>query len=499
MGWSQTGRVALVWPTRGQLMDRRLDLVLLQRHSQSLGVQIALVTNDPEVRFQARIINIPVFRSVREAQTARWRRIRRISYNRNTAGSGQERLTKIQALHASPLHRNRDTHTLSQPVRIGIFALAVVAVLSIAAALIPSAEIYITPDTKMQEIDLAVQADDSVEAINLSGVLPAKWKDVSVEGRGSTQTTGSVSIPIGHVTGEVVFQNLTDQIVIIPAGTVVSTANSSHRFMTQRETRLPAGPGNENVTPIKAITPGSSSNLSTGRIIAIEGDLGVLVTVNNLSPTTGGSMAPSPAPNAADRSRLREDLISSLSQNALQEIQDTLSPGDILLSETPTLVQVISESYNPNDIQPASELELILRLEFKAPYVAVEDLDMLANSILDANLPVGYAATPDSMMVEQLSTPIFDNGVTSSWRIRLSRHLHSEPSAKQAISLALGRTPDQAGEILMKNLSITSAPRFETSPSWWPIIPLIPFRVDVISTGALQASNSAADEVLIGP
>ena len=121
---------------------------------------------------------------------------------------------------------------------------------------------------------------------------------------------------------------------------------------------------------------------------------------------------------------------------------------------------------------------------------------MLANSILDANLPVGYAATPESMIIEQLSTPIFDNGVTSSWRIRLSRHLHSEPSAKQAISLALGRTPDHASEILMKNLSISSAPRFETSPSWWPIIPLIPLRVEVISTSALQASHSSADEVL---
>ncbi len=66
MGWGQTGRVVLVWPTRGRLLDRRLDLVLILRHSQALSAQIALVTSDPEVRFQARSLDIPVYQSVRK-------------------------------------------------------------------------------------------------------------------------------------------------------------------------------------------------------------------------------------------------------------------------------------------------------------------------------------------------------------------------------------------------------------------------------------------------
>ena len=494
MGWSQTGRVALVWPPRGQMMDRRLDLVLVQRHSQSLGVQIALVTTDPEVRFQADQLGIPVFRSVRKAQTERWTRIRRNKPQTQPPITGEERLSRIQSILSNPMHRSRETRTFSQPVRIGIFGLAVIAVLSIAAALIPSADIYITPDSKIQEIELSVQADDSIDEVNLAGLLPANWINVTVEGRGTIPTTGSVSIPIGYASGEVEFQNLTDQVVVIPAGTVVSTANSSSRFITQRETGVPAGPGEKASAPIMAILPGSSSNLAMNRIVAVEGALGVRVTVNNTTPISGGSMAPSPAPSAEDRLQLKENLTSSLAQNALHEIENALQPGDLLLTEIPTQVRVVSEFYRPEDLQPASELELTLRLDFTAPYVAAEHIDEFANSILDANLPSGYTAIPGSMKVKHLSTPIFDNGVTSSWRVQLARALQSEPSREEAINLVLGRKPEQASQLLVENLAISGVPRFETSPTWWPVIPFISIRIDVISTASPQTSNQDRGE-----
>jgi hypothetical protein len=291
LGWSQTGRVALVWPARGRLMDRHLDLVLLQRHSRSLGVQIALVTQDPEVRFQAGTLGIPVFQSVRKAQTERWKRDYRKSRPLKTEIPAEQRLLRIQNLLAeSPAHRSQDAK-LSQPVRIAVFALAVLAVLSIVAVLVPKAEITLTPETRDQAMSLNVQADDAAEDINLAGILPARWAYVTVEGRGTIQTTGSLNIPNGYAAGEVVFENLTDQSIIIPSGTVVSTADSVHRFTTHPEARLPAGPGAEVSVEVRAVEPGSSSNLTRNRIAAVEGNLGVHVTVNNRGPISGGSLA----------------------------------------------------------------------------------------------------------------------------------------------------------------------------------------------------------------
>ena len=68
MGWGQTNRIILIWPAKGAILDRPLDLVLLQRHSQSLGAQLSLVTRDEEVCFNAEQLGIPTFPSLRKAQ-----------------------------------------------------------------------------------------------------------------------------------------------------------------------------------------------------------------------------------------------------------------------------------------------------------------------------------------------------------------------------------------------------------------------------------------------
>ncbi len=490
MGWSQTGRVVLVWPARGRLLDRRLDLVLLLRHSQSLGAQIALVTNDHEVRFQAKSLGIPVYRSVRKAQKARWRRPKRSPYQTQYQSTPwQERLTNIQDILANPMHRDRAERVLSQPLRIGLFALAVLAVLSIAAVLVPSAVIIVSPAIKQQELTLTVQASDSLDKVNLSGVLPVHWANTIVEGRASLPTTGTINVATDYASGEVVFQNLTDQSLLIPKDTIVSTADSAHRFKIIRGVRVPGGSGMEISAPIQALEPGPSSNLSTGRIKAIEGDLGVLLTVKNNSPVAGGSLSASPAPTDRDRERLKLQLMASLTENAQREIAASLEPKDFVLTEAPELVSVISESYSPPEHQPASELSLILRLEFKAPYISSADQDTFAEAILEANMPPGYLPVPGTIDSNLLTSPVFDGGSTTPWRMRLIQDIQSEPSINQIINLSRGRSPQDASQAVMENFTLTSPPQIKTTPSWWPVMPLIPIRIDVITISAVQVSN----------
>lgn len=496
MGWSQTGRVILVWPVRGRLLDRRLDLILLLRHSQSLGVQIALVTKDPEVRFQAKALGIPVYKSIRKAQKARWKRPSRSSSQILDQGTPwQDRVTNVQDILANPIHRDRADQVLSQPLRIGLFTLAVLAVLSIAAVLVPSAEITVAPALKQQELTLTVQGSDSLNSVNLSGELPVHWTNTIVEGRASLPTTGSINVPTDYATGEVVFQNLTDQAILVPKDTIVSTEDFVHRYKTQRSVRVPAGSGVEIVAPIQALEPGTSSNLSTGRIKAIEGEIGVSLIVDNTSPIAGGSLSQSPAPSDSDRKDLKKQLIVTLTENASLEIEGSLEPGDKILTSQPELVSVISESYSPSEDQPASELSLNLRLEFKAPYISSADQGLFANAILEANLPPGYSPIPGTMEIIQLTSPEFISGSTTSWRIRLIQDIQYEPPINQIIDLTRGRSPQNASQAIIENFPLTSPPQIKTTPSWWPLMPLVPIRINVITMSTLQASNSNQREI----
>jgi hypothetical protein len=96
---------------------------------------------------------------------------------------------------------------------------------------------------------------------------------------------------------------------------------------------------------------------------------------------------------------------------------------------------------------------------------------------------------PGSTNIEHLGNTSFEAGISKPWRLQLTRDLVSEPSSEQAVSLVLGQKPEEARQLLMENLDISGEPRLVTSPNWWPVVPFIPIRIDVISTTDTQASN----------
>ena len=131
LGWKQTGRILLVWPRKGHVLTRRLDLVLLARHTASLGAQLALITRDPQVRDNASSLGISVFDSLDTAQRSRWDRPRhwRRHIDRHTQSIPELERLQEQAHPSYPDWLKRPA------VRLGLFAVGVLAVLAIAAVL----------------------------------------------------------------------------------------------------------------------------------------------------------------------------------------------------------------------------------------------------------------------------------------------------------------------------------------------------------------------------
>src|SRR5215218_5987285 len=74
LSFVNTERVLLVWPKSGNILKRKLDLVLIQRETARRGARLALVTDDFDVIDQAHELNISTFDNVNASYRAVWKR-----------------------------------------------------------------------------------------------------------------------------------------------------------------------------------------------------------------------------------------------------------------------------------------------------------------------------------------------------------------------------------------------------------------------------------------
>ncbi len=475
MNWNQASRILLVWPEQGRVLRRRLDLILLQRHSASLGAQLALVTRDKQVRYHARQLGIPLFLSLRQAQAAHWRSRQRLGRSPRPLPAPRPlkdvEALRLQAHPASP-------PWLSQPAtRLTFFTLGVVAILLLGAALLSRAEISLSPALQTQQLTLTVRADPGVERINYAGIIPARPLSVVVEGRRSLLPANTAMVPDQYATGKVVFTNLSDQPLTIPAGLVVRTVGEEAvRFATIQSGSIAPGPGITVTLPVRAITPGPAGNLPANSLIAIEGDLGLRLTATNPEPTRGGTQRPAPFPSAQERQSLYHDLESQLRQTALDELRAQLTGGDLIFTSTLTVTQVLEARYEPAEGQPGTPLQLSLRLEYQALSAMQEDLRSLVGAVMDANLPEGYKPRAESLQISPLTRP----ETSLEWRIQARREVVARLPVEQIANMILGLSPQRASERLSASLPLAAPPRIHLIPAWWPRLPLLPLRIAVV-------------------
>ncbi|MBN2550098.1 MAG: baseplate J/gp47 family protein [Anaerolineales bacterium] len=487
MGWCKGGRILLVWPESDHILHRRLDLLLLKRHGLSLGAQLALVSRHPDVRYHAPRLGIPVFKNLAQAQSAHWRvphRFRRYqdepgAASTNIGPPAQSSLHKPGDIPPRPETRPANLHVL---VRLAFFTLGVAALLSIAAILVPSASLTIAPKVEQQDITLQVQAGPQITAVDVvSGLVPAHLITATVEGRGAIPVSGVIEISDHPSTGQVLFTNLTDQPILIPEGTIVrSIAQDAPRFMTTQASTIPPGAGESLLLPVRCLLPGSQGNVPAESLIAIEGLLGTQLSATNPQPTRYGSDRLEPAPSAADNRQLAAQLRQSLEKTALQEMQSLLAEQDILLTSSLELSRVIEESFQPSTAQPAGQLSLNMRIEYQAAVIYARDLQLLAQSVLDMNTPPGFTPLADTVRIDHHTAPAVDEDAIASWQMTAHRQISAQVSIPRVIQLCLGMPPDQASQRLSNALPLKGTPEIMMLPSWWPRMPILPFRIRVL-------------------
>jgi hypothetical protein len=301
-----------------------------------------------------------------------------------------------------------------------------------------------------------------------------------VDGVQTVIVTGEAVIPQSKAKGVAEFRNLTQQAVTVPAGTVVQNANGI-RFVTSEDGEVDAGVGKTLELSVEAVEGGVAGNLEAETINAIEGRLGLSLSVTNPEPTTGGRELPSVQASDADRERAKDLLMQSLEKEARQKFAEQLASGDLLFEKTMTLSQTLAEEYDPPAGAAGVKLTLTMQLEYSVFYADASDLTQLAALALNASLPSGFVAVSDAMTVKPVTTPIFSDDGSAKWTMRAERRIVQQIDTAQVTQMIQGFGAWNVESQLKEKLPLASAPDVQLSPSWWPWMPIVPFRISVVT------------------
>ncbi|HLO18203.1 MAG TPA: baseplate J/gp47 family protein, partial [Anaerolineales bacterium] len=365
-------------------------------------------------------------------------------------------------------------------VRVSAFIIGVFSVLVLVALFIPRAQVILHPKSEIQSIVLPVTASPSVNSVFITGSIPAREKRVIVDGTQTVTVTGEGVTPQSKAKGLVIFRNLTQQAVAVPVGTVVRTVNNI-RFVTTNDSKVDAGVGKMLELPIEAVEGGLSGNVDADTVVIVEGRLGLSLSATNPEAITGGRELPSLQASDADRTHAKDQLMKSLESQARQQMVEDMKAGDVLFGDTFAVSQILSEVYDPPAGAAGTKLTLTMQVEFSAQYAAAVDLTRLASLALNASLPPGFIAASGALTVKPVTKPAANDDGAMRWTVRAEQRIVQQINNVQVTQMIQGIGSDRARTALEKNLPLDDSPEVNLSPAWWPWVPIVPFRISVVT------------------
>lgn len=484
------GRVLLVWPVRGSALTRRLELVLVQREAQRLGVQLALLTQDPDVIRYARELNLSTFATVGASERGRWKRGRSqlISLgprqNRAESAVPDARLSAVARAHAD----RKPPPSLLRLTGAFILLIVVLALGAAAALLIlPTATITLLPARNLIQAEALITADPDATDVDPQGaVIPATLLSITVEDSASLLPGGSQQLSSTPATGTVLFVNLGDDPVAIPAGTLVGTSGAAPVwFHTLASASLEAGAGNQVELPIRATADfeGTAGNVDSGFINSAAGELAQQVSVRNLRPTSGGDSRTASIVLPEDHDRLLAMLRQQLKSQAYIALLSRLENGQHLILES---MGIVTERHDWTRFSaiPGEAAEM-LSLDMKAIVEAIAIDETLAQQVVLNRLQVEVAAGSSLLthtVNHERGTVVSDyaDGLIRIWR-RAEALTEIIVDAGALAEQLVGLTSAEARARIHQQLPLQpgTTPRINIEPAWPGRMPFLPFRISI--------------------
>lgn len=473
---ARNGQVVIVVPWDSRFLSRPLDGELLWREAERRGLDVAVVSPDPERRALAREAGFSAFSTVGDAQMARrWRRPpgRRLEPPPRPWWEEEPALEPPPRPLLPPWARRA-----RQGGRLAAFLLTMLVLLASAYAIVPRATITLVPTGTTVEVIVPVSADMEAEGVDLErGIIPARRVGDYFEGSIEVETTGTAPFESGRATGTVIFTNLLPQDVVVPAGTVVRTSSSSFpiRFTTTQDVVVPAR--GQAPAPIQALEEGPVGNVGPNQINLVEGPSSLAVRVTNPEPTQGGALQEVRAVSQADMDRARELLTRQLLDEACEGLKVYLEPTEFL--PCPSLeIQATEAAYDRFLTERADTLGLHMRLLITGLAIDRGNAGTVAYARLARRLPPEHELVDAAFEIGEVAEePIGVGDLTFFVTATGYAAARIDPDAVR--DAVRGRALTQAVDQLESAFPLAAPPQISLWPEWLPTMPLLPLRIEV--------------------
>lgn len=476
MAWQSCQRMILVWPKRGKLLRDAIDLSLLKRTAGALGSDLALVCHHPVILEDATVVGVPVFASIPSAEKGDWDRVK--------PPRSEKRFPKGEAA----ITRQRDSVKLKKlgggsrlGTRIISLVLSLSSVAALAIYLLPSASITLYPVLSPQSVTIPIQASPEFSGANPSGNIHAKLISAELSGELSRPGSGVTSIPAEKATGEVVFTNLTDHAVLLPAGSNLSsgTPELPLEFILTKDVTLSAENRSTALGYVEAAEPGVEGNLHSGDPITLVGPMALLVSTSVDQDFQGGSSLETTSPAEADYFSLKTQLLKELENQALSVLRSQLEKNEVLIDPTLAVEEILlEEQVNPPG-EPADSALLRMTVRFIAAAYNKTNLEAIASVVLDGNLPDGMMDSGDGLHIESIKDYSITSEGAAVWMIRASRLMLPVWKSEDLANQIAGQKVEVAQTLIDAVMPQLKPGEIKGILFGWPWMPFMPTRIQI--------------------
>jgi hypothetical protein len=475
MAWAKSARILIVIPL-GSRISTQLDLQIMNRHAAHLGARLAFVSRSEQIKATGGLLDLPVFPTISTAQRGSWNAI-------TLALPHHEKNPRIKLSNPRKgIQSAAGWRWINSPVsRIAFFSLGLVAIISMLFLFYPRASVTLIPRTILQSVTIRVRGSSEQNTVNVAGFIPIETRVSTSGGTQAIATSGSTLFPVGYSSGIVQLTNLSTSVIGIPVGTILKTLDEQPiSFETVEDGVVPAGIGESAQISVKAVAPGSTGNIPAGITFTVNGESGINLDVTSLRDFRGGSESPVAFASPDDQAQLKATLLSQLVEECNLNLASAFPPGAISF---PALsdYKIIDEFYFPSTDEPADQLTLTMDIECSGAYATQESINELARLVLDANLPVGFDPQNDDIQIQHGN--ILMVGGFPVWEMTSTRFLLANIDERLLGYQMAGKRPEDAVNELYANLPLERYPELVINPDWWPRLPLVPFRISIITIG----------------